>query len=1568
MEMSERLLKKAANIHPSKVTKNVAHPLEQMDMKVLQFQNKKLVERIDQRKRAEEELHKRIEQLENRQRTDDAVLMIVNRYWNQLDEDVRVLVQRFDAETADEDENKNQSTETTSFLALLSTWDRQELEQRLGQRRQEISPIKQEPEVKKESEEGSEVKQEPEEAGGDVKVEVKEEPMESEPAETSHSTALASAMREELQELQMENKRLHNLVTDLHQRHHQHTLKVAELQDKLTAAETEIAELKNKVEDAEYNYQVSSARAEKLDRYLSDALQKLQNYEDKNVIQLEGGKSVTGVSKNKLQHLPESVIVETTEYKCLQSQFSVLYNESLQMKTLLDESRTLVLTNKNAHLRQIEQMESDELSNQKKLRTEVIQLEDALGQVRKAYEMLRIEFEQTLAAHEQTGSINQEMRNLIQSLQKHNQQLKAEAQRNRRKVKECQSEINKLKEKMEELQGANKDAGGEEGGSSATGEGGRAKSPRGEGSEPFVLPRDDDNDDLEKEREKGKSDAEIFKDLKAQLKKSQDAQKELKLLLDMYKAAPKEQRDKVQLMACEKRLNKEIDDLRQHIKKMQESERRERKKLAEEDALRKIKKLEETIQDLQKNLATQKQREDVLLSEMDATGQAFEDMQEQNTRLLQQLREKDDANFKLMSERIKGNQIQKLLREEKEVLGEQVSTIHLQVEAHILVVRKLEEKERAMELHKRKAVESAQTAADLKLHLDKYQAQLREAQVAVAEKTGAIEQEAYKYKRTQEEIAKLQRKLERSKKIEMAGAADEEQLTCPSCKVNRKDAVLTKCFHLDEDVRVLVQRFDAETADEDENKNQSTETTSFLALLSTWDRQELEQRLGQRVEFSKRAIGKLLQAFDRLLQRNEKLHTSLPSSDIQRQEISPIKQEPEVKKESEEGSEVKQEPEEEVNDAKAGGDVKVEVKEEPMESEPAETSHSTALASAMREELQELQMENKRLHNLVTDLHQRHHQHTLKVAELQDKLTAAETEIAELKNKVEDAEYNYQVSSARAEKLDRYLSDALQKLQNYEDKNVIQLEGGKSVTGVSKNKLQHLPESVIVETTEYKCLQSQFSVLYNESLQMKTLLDESRTLSDELSNQKKLRTEVIQLEDALGQVRKAYEMLRIEFEQTLAAHEQTGSINQEMRNLIQSLQKHNQQLKAEAQRNRRKVKECQSEINKLKEKMEELQGANKDAGGEEGGSSATGEGGRAKSPRGEGSEPFVLPRDDDNDDLEKEREKGKSDAEIFKDLKAQLKKSQDAQKELKLLLDMYKAAPKEQRDKVQLMACEKRLNKEIDDLRQHIKKMQESERRERKKLAEEDALRKIKKLEETIQDLQKNLATQKQREDVLLSEMDATGQAFEDMQEQNTRLLQQLREKDDANFKLMSERIKGNQIQKLLREEKEVLGEQVSTIHLQVEAHILVVRKLEEKERAMELHKRKAVESAQTAADLKLHLDKYQAQLREAQVAVAEKTGAIEQEAYKYKRTQEEIAKLQRKLERSKKIEMAGAADEEQLTCPSCKVNRKDAVLTKCFHVFCLECLKTRYETRQRKCPKCNAGFGANDYHRLYLT
>ena len=70
----------------------------------------------------------------------------------------------------------------------------------------------------------------------------------------------------------------------------------------------------------------------------------------------------------------------------------------------------------------------------------MIQLEDMQAQVRKEYEMLRIEFEQNLAANEQTGPINREMRHLITSLQNHITQLKGEIHRYKRKYKEAATE------------------------------------------------------------------------------------------------------------------------------------------------------------------------------------------------------------------------------------------------------------------------------------------------------------------------------------------------------------------------------------------------------------------------------------------------------------------------------------------------------------------------------------------------------------------------------------------------------------------------------------------------------------------------------------------------------------------------------------------------------------------------------------------------------------------------------------------------------------------------------------------------------------------------------------------------------------------------------------------------------------------------------------------------------------------------------------------------------------------------------------------------------------------------
>lgn len=53
-------------------------------MKVIQFKNKKLIECLEQRQAIEDELREKIEKLEKRQATDDATLLIVNRYWTQV--------------------------------------------------------------------------------------------------------------------------------------------------------------------------------------------------------------------------------------------------------------------------------------------------------------------------------------------------------------------------------------------------------------------------------------------------------------------------------------------------------------------------------------------------------------------------------------------------------------------------------------------------------------------------------------------------------------------------------------------------------------------------------------------------------------------------------------------------------------------------------------------------------------------------------------------------------------------------------------------------------------------------------------------------------------------------------------------------------------------------------------------------------------------------------------------------------------------------------------------------------------------------------------------------------------------------------------------------------------------------------------------------------------------------------------------------------------------------------------------------------------------------------------------
>lgn len=448
-----------------------------------------------------------------------------------------------------------------------------------------------------------------------------------------------------------------------------------------------------------------------------------------------------------------------------------------------------------------------------------------------------------------------------------------------------------------------------------------------------------------------------------------------------------------------------------------------------------------------------------------------------------------------------------------------------------------------------------------------------------------------------------------------------------------------------------------------------------------------------------------------------------------------------------------------------------------------------------------------------------------------------------------------------------------------------------------------IPKEVVIETPEYKTLQSHFSVLYNEATQLKTQLLESRTLIIEMKNaharqidrmehdeiriQKELRTNIVDLEQSLTDARNQLAMFRLEYDNVLKANEQTVKLDTELKKSVSSY--------------KIQVQQKNNDLNRLKRLLEESKRTNE-------------------------TKPI------NNSDNFKTTNNSSSTS-----------------------------------------------TNNSGNTNNHS-----------------PSHKRILELEKYLHELQKQFAKTKSEEEALMQDLDVTGQAYEDMQEQNHRLLQQLEEKDDANFKLMSEHLKTNAFQKHLNEEKAQMEEYRDCLLKRISAQDNVVKSLEEKvhllqenlstlEKELEMrnnlndsYKQEMLELKQQLAELKAEKDKVLSHLDQIQRSFSERTATLTHESFKNKRLIEDLESIKKKYERANKLQSATTPDEvlmeeireykEQLTCPSCKTKPKDAVLTKCFHVFCFDCLKTRVDTRQRKCPKCNAQFGANDFHRLYLA
>ncbi|KAJ2338795.1 E3 ubiquitin-protein ligase bre1, partial [Coemansia erecta] len=240
-------------------------------------------------------------------------------------------------------------------------------------------------------------------------------------------------------------------------------------------------------------------------------------------------------------------------------------------------------------------------------------------------------------------------------------------------------------------------------------------------------------------------------------------------------------------------------------------------------------------------------------------------------------------------------------------------------------------------------------------------------------------------------------------------------------------------------------------------------------------------------------------------------------------------------------------------------------------------------------------------------------------------------------------------------------------------------------------------------------------------------------------------------------------------------------------------------------------------------------------------------------------------------------------------------------------------------------------------------------------------------------------------------ELQTICESFAKLEEQNTSKVWDLGMKEQAIARVIAEKSKYEEKFIGLNKDREAQRMTNQALRNQNAKQLEHIKAVEERDRALaqqlglvgsEAEKAtlawQATQTQLQAAQQRAQELEEQARALEEQVRVAtqalnertESLGAVEHER---RRMQEALDAANRQLGEAEKVtDQTGMAKlcadyKALLKCPTCQTNFKSHVLLRCMHVFCKQCIDSRIETRQRKCPSCSEPFGAKDVRQIYL-
>ena len=256
-----------------------------------------------------------------------------------------------------------------------------------------------------------------------------------------------------------------------------------------------------------------------------------------------------------------------------------------------------------------------------------------------------------------------------------------------------------------------------------------------------------------------------------------------------------------------------------------------------------------------------------------------------------------------------------------------------------------------------------------------------------------------------------------------------------------------------------------------------------------------------------------------------------------------------------------------------------------------------------------------------------------------------------------------------------------------------------------------------------------------------------------------------------------------------------------------------------------------------------------------------------------------------------------------------------------------------------------------------------------------------------------NAALEEKQAEVMMyvEEIEAISGAYAEAQEQSTRLLTRIATSEDGQNKAVTERIAAQANAKKFEDECARVSETAAYYKRDLDDTYARTSELEAQLAEATAAFTKMQEESSGSAE---NVERSKAQLRAMEknvVDVREKLEASEQKvAELVKRSKSELAKLEAEKEVRNKAEAQAAglkkkcerlikeggqkdlheelqAYKTMMNCQVCMERQKSVVITRCFHMFCKECIDLRIETRARKCPGCALPFAEKDVSNIYF-